>query len=689
MRFLAVASLLAVSALPVLAQAPASSAKPVAPKKPVLLDINGIDKTADPCSDFYQYACGNWRKNNPLPSDKTRYGRFNELHDYNLYSLYTEVTKASESPNGPVQKQYGDYFAACMNTTKIDELGIKPIKPAFAKIDELKDIKGLTALDVDFFAHRGGGFFFNVGVQQDQKDSSQQILGTGQGGLSLPDRDYYLNDDDRSKTLRAKYVEHMKKMFVLAGDTPEQAAVEADSVLRIETALAKGSMARVEMRDPAKRYHIMTIAEVEQLSPVFDWQQYIAGIGVAQAKTLNVSSPGYVTTVQQVLTAEQLSAVKSYMRWHTLHRAASALSKPFEDEDFDFFHRTLAGQKEPEPRWKRCTQGTDMALGEAVGQDWVKTYFPPQAKDRMEKLIKALEASMAVDLQNLEWMSPETKVEARKKLDAIADKIGYPEHWKDYSSITVKRDDFIGNGERISLFETRRNLNKFGKPVDPTEWGMTPPTVNAYYSPSQNNINFPAGILQPPFYDPSLDAAANFGGIGVVIGHEMTHGFDDQGAKYDLKGNVRQWWTDEDKKKFETRTGCVADEYSSFQVAEGQNLNGRLTLGENTADNGGLRISFQAMEKTIKDNPKTALPGYVDGKRDGYTPEQRFFLAFGQVWCENSTEQSRRVAAKTDPHSAGQYRTNGSVQNFDEFGKAFGCKVGSPMRPANGGCRVW
>ena len=348
------------------------------------------------------------------------------------------------------------------------------------------------------------------------------------------------------------------------------------------------------------------------------------------------------------------------------------------------------GQKEQQPRWKRCTRLTDGALGEAVGQDWVKQNFPPTAKANMEKLIKALETAMAEDLKTLPWMSDATKIEAQKKLDAIADKIGYPDKWKDYSSVVVKRDDLVGNVNRAGQFERKRNIAKYGKPVDPTEWGMTPPTVNAYYNPPQNNINFPAGILQPPFYDDKLDSAVNFGGIGVVIGHEMTHGFDDQGAKYDLKGNVRQWWTDEDFAKFKERTECTAKEYDGFQVAPGQNLNGHLTLGENTADNGGIRIAFRALQDTIaKEGLKQAEPGIANGKLDGFTPEQRFFIGFAQVWCQNATEQSARVLAKTDPHSSGEWRVKGTVQNFDEFGKAFGCKVGSPMMPTSGGCRTW
>jgi putative endopeptidase len=658
------------------------------PKKPISFDVTSIDTSADPCTDFYQYACGNWMKNNPIPADQVRWGRFNELADRNNYLLYTELKAAADAPKNAMQKQYGDYFAACMNTDVVDKLGAEPLKPQMDAIAALGSIKGLAAYNAKQ-ERRGGGGFFGVSVTQDQKDSSQQIAATGQGGLTLPDRDYYLNPDARYVTIRAQYVEHMQKMFTLLGDTTDKAAAEAADVLRIETALAEGSMDRVEMRDPAKRYHIMTVAELQKLSPNYDWTTYLNGIGMSKLATIDVSSPKFVTTVNTELAREPLPAIKSYLRWHVLHDSAPLLSKPFEAENFAFFSATLQGQKEEQPRWKRCTQATDRALGEAVGQDWVKQNFPAQSKADMENLIHALEAAMAADLKTLPWMSEATKVEARKKLDAITDKIGYPEHWKDYSSIVVKRDDLVGNTERAGDYERKRNLAKLGKPVDPTEWGMTPPTVNAYYNPPQNNINFPAGILQPPFYDNAKDPAVNFGGIGVVIGHEMTHGFDDQGSKYDLHGNVKVWWTPEDLSKFKERTECMAKEYDGFEVAPGQNLNGHLTLGENTADNGGLRIAYQALLATLAKEGAAGEPGYVDGKRDGYTPAQRFFISFGQVWCSNRTEQSARVAAKTDPHSAGRWRTNGTVQNFDEFGKAFGCKVGQPMMPASGGCRTW
>jgi putative endopeptidase len=409
------------------------------------------------------------------------------------------------------------------------------------------------------------------------------------------------------------------------------------------------------------------------------------GMGMGSVPTLDVNSPGYEQALNDVLKSEPLPAVKSYLRWRGLHGAAPLLSKPFVDENFAFFAATLQGQKEQQPRWKRCTAATDGALGEAVGQDWVKQYFPPDAKANMEKLVKALEVALGQDIQQLPWMGAATKVEAEKKLDAIRLKIGYPEHWRDYSKLTIKRDDSLGNSERGHVFELNRNLAKLGKPVDETEWFMTPPTVNAYYSDEMNDINFPAGILQPPFYDNAIDPAVNFGGIGVVIGHEMTHGFDDAGSKYDLHGNVNAWWTPEDLAHFKERTECVANEYEGFQVAPETHLNGHLTLGENTADNGGLRIAYQALMSVLAAQGASA----TDAKVDGYTPAQRFFLSYGQIWCENRTPEIARVRAKTDPHSSGEWRVKGAVQNFDEFGKAFGCKVGSPMMPASGGCRVW
>jgi putative endopeptidase len=661
------------------------------PKKPISFDLTAIDKTADPCTDFYQYACGTWNKNNPIPATERGWGRFNELAERNNYLLYQELQAASTAPKSPLQVKYGNYFAACMNTKLTDDLGAKPIQPQLAEIAALQDKKKIAQLDVKIENQYGRGFLFGVGVGQDQKDATKQILQTGQGGLSLPDRDYYIKDDERSALIRKQYVEHVTKMFILLGDTPEHAATEAADTMRIETALAKGSMDRVAMRDPDKRYHIMTIAQVQAQTPNFDWSALLDGIHVGQAPSMNVSSPMFLKTVNDVLETESLPALKAYMRWHVVHESADSLSKPFEDENFAFFSRTLSGQKEEQPRWKRCTRATDMALGEAVGQDWVKQNFPADSKANMEKLVEALKKALDEDIKTLPWMSDATKVEAEKKLMAFRDKIGYPAKWRDYSKLEVKRDDLAGNLARNAVFERNRNLHRLGQPVDETEWGMTPPTVNAYYSPQMNDINFPAGILQPPFYDNHADPAVNFGAIGVVIGHEMTHGFDDQGSKFGPTGNVKynadgsmgSWFTPDDLTKFNDRTKCVADEYSGFKVAEGQNLDGHLTLGENSADNGGIRIAYQALQETMARQGTSPTM-----QKDGYTPSQRFFISFAQVWCGNLTEQSTRIQAKTNPHSTGEWRVKGTVQNFDEFGKAFGCKVGQPMMPEKS-CRVW
>jgi putative endopeptidase len=653
------------------------------PKAPKSFDLTAIDKTADPCTDFYQYACGNWSKENPIPPDQVKWGQFSELSERNDWLLYRQLEAAAvaDPTRSPLAQKYGDFYAACMNTQLADQKGVTPLLPALETIDKMSDKKQLASVLAALEIQNGTAGAFSFGVGQDQADSTRQIAEAGPAGLSLPDRDYYLVDNPRLQKIREQYVAHVGKMFQLAGDTPEKAASESQNVMAIETALAQGSMSRTDRRDPAKRYHMMTLAELEKLSPEFEWSAYLHGIKMGTFPTLDVIYPEFFTTLNTQIATRSLEAWKSYLRWRALNNDARWLSKPFEDENFKFYGAELQGQKEMTPRWKRCTVATDSALGEAVGQDWVKSYFSPQKKENMLKLVKALEAAMAEDIEQLPWMSEETRKQALLKLALIRNKIGYPEHWRDYSTLEVRRDDLLGNMARATIFEDRRNLDKLGKPVDETEWHMTPPTVNAYYSPPMNDINFPAGFLQPPFYDFSRDPAVNFGGIGVAIGHEMTHGFDDQGSKYDGHGNVREWQTPDDRKAFTERTDCEVKEYGGFEAAPGQKLNGQLTLGENTADNGGLRLAYIALMHTLADQAAAPLI-------DGYSPAQRFFLSFGQIWCENVREQAVRNNALTDTHSPGRWRVNGAVQNFDEFGKAFSCRRGAPMYPENA-CHVW
>jgi len=620
MKHLGFVALLGMAATVGLAQTPSSDVpKPPAPI--VSFDTAAIDATADPCTDFYQYSCGNWVKQNPIPSDQVRWARsFSLLRERNRYLLWQELDAAAKAPKSPLQKQFGDYYAACMDTATVDKLGATPVQPGWALIATLKDSKQLPALLSTLENQAVSDGFFEFGVEVDEKDSSKQIADLYQGGLSLPDRDYYLVDTERFKTIRAKYMEHLKKMFALAGETPEQAAKDATSVMEIETALAKASMSRTEMRDPQKIYHIYTTNELAKLTPNFNWANYFKAVGIGSFSTLNVGTPEFFKALDGLIKDQPVDAWKAYLRWHALHGQTRLLSKAIFDENFDFFSRTLSGQKEPEARWKMCSTMTDNALGEAVGQDWVKQNFPPAAKDSMEKLVDALNKSLADDIRALPWMTDATKKAAEEKLDMFRRKIGYPEKWRDYSSVQVNRNDLVGNAAHAAIYRRNYNYAKLGKPVDEKEWDMTPPTVNAYYDPSMNDINFPAGILQPPFFDFKIDPAVNFGGIGVVIGHEMTHGFDDQGSQFDGKGNLREWQTAEDRKAFTERTTCVADEYSGFEAAQAhadtpaQMLNGKLTLGENTADNGGLRIAYMALTDTLAAQGKS-----LDTKVDGFT----------------------------------------------------------------------
>jgi predicted metalloendopeptidase len=659
--------------------ATSAAAEHPAPK----FDIANIDKTVDPCVDFYEYACGNWMKNNPIPGDQPIWVSFAEVYEHNLVVLrqILEKAAANDPRRSAVTQKIGDFYASCMDEAAVNKAGAAPLKP---ELDRIAAVKDKTQM-LEVMAHEqlvGPNPLLGFGSGPDLHNADLTIAFIDQNGLSLPDRDYYLKDDAPTVAIRKAFVDHVTKMLTFMGQSPEQAAQSADTVLKIETELAKAFMERTLRRDPKNRDHKMTVAQAEELAPNFHLDRYFAASGAPSFTELNVGNPDYFKNINAVIESTPLDAWKTYMTWHMLNNAASWLSDNFVQEDFKF-QQAITGQKELPVRWKRCVNATDNGLGEALGQPYVDATFGAEGKARMLKMVDALENSLKGDITTLPWMTEATKKEALIKLAAIRNKIGYPDKWRDYSKLTVARGDLLGNIHRASEFESNRQLQKIGKPVDKQEWGMTPPTVNAYYSGSHNEIVFPAGILQPPFFDRSLDDAVNMGGIGLVIGHELTHGFDDQGRKFDPKGNLRDWWTAEDGTEFEKRVSCVADEYSSFTAVDDLKLNGRLTLGENTADNGGARIALMALHDLMAQSKQDP-----NKKIDGFTPDQRFFLGFGRVWCQNATPELSRMLVRVDPHSPGRWRVNGVVRNMPEFQKAFGCKAGQPMVPENA-CRVW
>ena len=676
--------------LAVLACTPATAqqATPAAPAKVTYtptpsFDLSSIDAKTDPCQDFYQFACGNYTASHPIPADQSGTNGFYNLYNVNTQELSGILEKAAAAgvSRTPNEQKIGDYYHACMDTTAIEQNGLRPIEPLLKQIDSLSllSLAGLTGR----LQRVGVDVLFSYGEQQDFKDASKQIAVVDQGGLGLPEKDYYTRTGAKDEQLRKDYVTHVATMLTLAGEPAEKSQKDAAGILRFETELAHASLGVTERRDPEKVYHLVPIAQVSSQFPMGLFGQFEDNIHSPRISEINDAVPGYVPALIRLIRNTDIETLRAYFRYHLLTTVAGHLPKRFDDENFDFYSRKLSGTEQQPPQWKRCSSSVDGGLGEALGQVYVQQYFAGDSKAKVLQMVGDIEHAMDADLDQLDWMSSATKVRAKEKLHAIANKIGYPDHWRDYSSLAITPDDPVTNSLRASAFENDRQLNKIGKPVDHTEWGMSPPTVNAYYDPSMNDINFPAGILQPNFYDAKADDAVNYGHIGAVIGHELTHGFDDEGKKFDARGNLSDWWTADDTKKFEAKTGCLSEEYGKFIAVDDVHVNGKLTLGENTADNGGLLLAYMAyLDRARQSHEDTAA------KTDGYTGPQRFYIAYAQNWCSNDRPASLRRNAQTDPHSPNHFRVDGPLVNQPGFAGAFSCKQGAPMVPVKS-CRVW
>ncbi len=655
---------------------------PGAPKIP-RFSLDYLDRSISPATNFYDFANGQWRKDNPVPADKSRWGGFTELAERNWFSIHEildETLRANAAPHSP-RRQVGDFFVSAMDTNRIEQLGLKPLQGDLKRIDRVKSFQDLFTLLAEFH-HQGVGGCFGMGFGPDAKNSSIYAVELGQGGLSLPDRDYYLKDSFAE--IRAKYRQHLETMFTLLGDKPTDAAAHAETVLAIETKLAHVSRTRVELRDPHKNYNKFTHAELVDKYPALPWAEYYSARNIAVPAYEIVGQPEFFAALDQLAREIPLKDWKIYLRWHLLNASAALLPAAFEQEHFAFYGKTLSGQPEPEPRWKRSAHVIDGSLGEALGQLYVEKCFPPEARARMLALVENLRAVYRDRLATVPWMTETTRAQALVKFDRFTQKIGHPDTFRDYSAIEIRPDDYFGNVRRAEVFESRREIARIGKTVDRSEWHMTPETVNAYFNPSLNEIVFPAGILQPPFFDITMDDAVNYGGIGVVIGHEMTHGYDDEGRKYDAEGNLKDWWTEADAKAFDARAQKVVDEYNSFEALPGLHVNGQLTLGENLADLGGVTIAYEALQRALARDPSQRKT------IGGFTPEQRFFLSFAQVWRMNVRDAEARRLITVDPHSPGRFRANGTLMNTPEFFTAFGISTNDPMwRPPELRAKVW
>jgi endothelin-converting enzyme/putative endopeptidase len=672
------------------AQTPSSqpSSEAALPYSPSL-DVSSMDKSVDPCVDLYRYSCGGWQTKNPIPPDQTSWSVFAKLYEDNLIFLHGMLEQAAQrdAQRNAVTQQIGDFYAACMDEAAVEKRGLTAIQPELDAIAQLKSAKELTPLvarlQLIYYRYSyNGSLLFSAGSTQDPDDSEQVIADVGQGGLAMPDRDYYIKDDAKSKETRERYLQHVQRVFELIGDGPAAAKQNAEAVVRLETAMAKASLTRVERRDPHKLVHKMKVADLIQLAPSLDWLAYYHEMQYPEIGILNVDEPEFIKELNALLSSESIDSWKSYLRFHVADTSSPYLSSKFVEENFDFYRKYLRGATEIQPRWKRCVEYVNYDLSEALGQVYVAKVFSPELKQSTLDMLRRIEDAMGARIKALDWMSPETKQQALTKLAGIRNKIGYPDHWRDYSSVKIMRDDFAGNVERAHQFESRREINKIGKPVDHGEWDISAPTVDAYYNPQMNDINFPAGVLQPPLYDPKMDDAPNYGNTGGTIGHELTHGFDDEGSQFDAKGNLKNWWTKQDREKFDARTKCVEDQYSGYVALDDVHINGKLTLGENVADLGGEILAYVAWKDATKDKKIQPI--------DGLTPEQRFFVGFAQWDCANERPEDLRVRAMTDPHSPARYRINGVVVNMPEFAQAFSCKPSQAMvKPGADVCKVW
>jgi endothelin-converting enzyme/putative endopeptidase len=660
-------------------------------------DISQVDKTLDPCQDFYQYACSKWNAANPIPADQVAWGTGSGLQYWNENILREALEKAGAQTSNRTdyEQKIGDYWAACMDESGIESSGTRDLKAELERIAQMANKSQLADQVAHIHQAVPGAWqgddnqtraaLLGFGQQQDFDDATKVVAAIDQGGLGLPNRDFYIKDDAKSKEIRSQYEAHISKMFALSGESPEQAAADAKTIIAIETAMAQAQMDNVARRDPKNLNNKMSLEQVQALTPSFEWKHYIEVVEAPPSSPhYIVTSPQFFRGLEPLIQKYSVDDWKVYLRWHLVHGSAPYLGKAFVDENWNFYSHTLLGAKQQLPRWRRCVRAADRDLGMALGQAYVAAAFPPESKQRTVAMVHDIEHAMDRDITSVDWMQPVTKEQAKVKLHAIEDKIGYPDHWRDYSAVKIVRNSYVNNVHEATAFEFHRQLDKIGKPVDREEWGMTPPTINAYYDPQLNTINFPAGILQPPYFDSKMEDPVNYGAIGMVIGHELTHGFDDEGRKFDAQGNLRDWWTPEDAKAYEQRGECIANEYTEEIPEAGVKQNGHLTQGEDTADNGGLRLAFMAVNNKLQAEGKS-----LDAKEgDGWTPRQKFFVSYAYSWCEQVRPEFMRTLVLTNPHSIPKYRVNNVISNMPEFQEAFACKKGSPMVRADQ-CRVW